>query len=56
MSKNESGMYLCMGTIPFSKRILTSYYPIMIFVSDPLCKKYFNLILDFIITSYFSFV
>ena len=39
ISKNESGMYLCIGKIPLSDRIITSYYPIMIFVSDPSCKN-----------------
>jgi hypothetical protein len=43
ISKNESGMYLCMGTIPLPERMLTSIYPIMVFVSDPLCKKCFIL-------------
>jgi hypothetical protein len=38
ISKNESGMYLCMGKIPLPDRIRTSIYPVMIFVSDPLCK------------------
>jgi hypothetical protein len=39
ISKNESGMYICMGSIPLPDRIITSFYPILIFVSDPLCKK-----------------
>jgi hypothetical protein len=28
-----------MGKIPLPERIITSIYPILIFVSDPLCKK-----------------
>ncbi|CAF2794908.1 unnamed protein product [Rotaria sp. Silwood2] len=35
ISKNESGMYLCMGKIPLPDRLITSYYPIMVFVSEP---------------------
>lgn len=40
ISKNDSGMYICSGIIPLPKRIYTSYYPIMVFVSDPLCKNH----------------
>ncbi|CAF3965210.1 unnamed protein product, partial [Rotaria sordida] len=29
ISKNESGMYLCMGKIPLPEQLITSYYPIM---------------------------
>lgn len=39
ITKNESGMYLCMGKIPLTERLITSFYPIMVFVSDPLCEK-----------------
>jgi len=39
ISKNESGIYLCMGKVPLLEGILTSIYPIMVFVSDPLCEN-----------------
>ncbi|CAF1174767.1 unnamed protein product [Rotaria sp. Silwood1] len=29
ISKNESGMYLCMGKIPLPEQLIISYYPIM---------------------------
>jgi len=40
---NESGMYLCIGRIPLPKRLVTSLYPVMVFVSDPLCENIFIL-------------
>lgn len=39
ISKSESGLYLCMGIVPLPKRLITSFYPIMVFVSDPSCKN-----------------
>lgn len=36
--KNASGLYLCLGQVPSPQRLLSSIYPIMIFVSDPACK------------------
>lgn len=35
ISKNASGLYLCLGKVPFVEHLLTSIYPIVIFVSDP---------------------
>ncbi|CAF5111878.1 unnamed protein product, partial [Rotaria magnacalcarata] len=39
ISKSESGMYLCMGMIPLPEQLIASFYPIMVFVSDPSCEN-----------------
>lgn len=42
ITKNASGLYLCLGQVPLPQRLSTSIYPIMIFVSDPACKTFDN--------------
>ncbi|UJR32092.1 hypothetical protein I4U23_019560 [Adineta vaga] len=36
IGKNESGMYLCHGKIPLPNQLISSIYPVMVFISDPL--------------------
>lgn len=43
ISKNQSGMYLCVAKIPLPERFMTAFYPVMVFVSDPLCENVFLL-------------
>ncbi|CAF1631653.1 unnamed protein product [Adineta ricciae] len=42
IGKNESGMYLCQGRIPLPNQLISSIYPVMVFISDPLCENIFK--------------
>jgi hypothetical protein len=46
-------MYLCMGKVPLPHRLVISYYPIMVFVSDPLCE---NILIYFLFYDLFIFI
>jgi hypothetical protein len=46
-------MCLCMGKVPLPHRLVISYYPIMVFVSDPLCE---NILIYFLFYDLFIFI